>query len=73
MDDAVRDSPPVADGLRRFGADGAGQVVVEQQGRMAFAFEPPAPGPWVASVSQTGDDHGATHLAIGAIAPPLVS
>ena len=59
---------PVADCRgHRLGADRAGQLAVEEQGRVTSALGF-APGPRNAGIGPAGDNHGATHQAIGTVA-----
>jgi hypothetical protein len=58
----------VHDGGGRLGADGAGQLGVEQERRVGLALGTPAAGPADAGVRPAGDDHGAAHEAFGAVA-----
>src|SRR4051812_4180892 len=63
------DSPPVAHGNGRLGADGAGQLLVHQQTRAAPCADGPAARPGDPSIGPTGDDHfGIAEEAEGTIA-----
>ena len=66
VDDAVRGAPPVADALDGLGADGAGQLVVEQERRVRRALSLAARSGH-AGVGPARDDDGTAHQAVGAI------